>query len=52
MADEESVPGNEQGIGACARKGGKGCVYFANRTGVEGHLNLQTDAGGGFLDVP
>ena len=51
LAGEESVASNEEGIGVLARKGSKGRVYLADRTGVE-DLDLQTDAGGGFLHVP
>src|ERR1035437_10115089 len=36
------------GIGAVARKGGKGRINLADRTGVE-DLDLQPDRGSGFL---
>ena len=50
-ADEESVASDEEGIGALARKGGKGRVDLADRTGVE-DLDLQPEGGRGFLYLP
>ena len=50
-AGEERVGSDEEGIGALARKGGKGRIDLADRRGVE-DLDLQPDGGGGFLHVP
>ena len=47
---EESVATDEEGIGALARKGGKGLIDLAARAGVE-DLDLQPDDAGGFLHV-
>ena len=50
-AGEECVGGDEEGIGALARKGGKGRIDLAARAGVE-DMDLQPDDAGGFLHVP
>ena len=50
-ADEECVGSDEEGIGALARKVGKGRIDLADRRGVE-YLDLQPDRGSGFLHVP
>src|SRR5271169_2886044 len=50
-ADEECVTSDEEGIGALARKGSKGRVDLADRTGVE-DLELQPEGGCGFLYLP
>ena len=47
---EECVASHEQGIGALARKGGKGRIDLADRAGVD--LDLQSEGGSGFLHVP
>src|ERR1700686_5041141 len=46
--EEECVGSDEEGIGALARKGGKGRIDLTDRTGVE-YLDLQPDGGAGFL---
>ena len=45
------VARDEEGIGALARKAGKGRIDLADRTGVE-DLDLQPNGGGGFLHLP
>ena len=50
-ADEECFASNKEGIGVLARKGGKGRVYLADRTGVE-DLDLQPESGSGLLYLP
>src|SRR5262249_54863921 len=47
-ADEESVGGDEKGIGALARKGRKGRIDLADRCCVE-EIDLQPEGAGGFL---
>ena len=51
MAEEESVGSNEEGVGAVARKIGKGRIDLADRRGVE-NLDLQPDGGCGLLYGP
>jgi len=43
--EKECVASDKQGIGALARKGGKGRIDLADRTGFE-DLDLQTEGGG------
>ena len=50
-AGEECVGSDEEGIGALARKGGKGRIDLAARAGVE-DMDLQPDGAGSFLHVP
>ncbi len=47
----EPVGTDEQGIGALARKGGKGCIDLAIVLGVE-NLDFQSERGSGCLHVP
>jgi hypothetical protein len=47
-AEEEWVGFDEEGIGALARKSGKGRIDLAARAGVE-DMDLQPDDAGGFL---
>ena len=48
---KKCVGSDEEGIGALARKGGKGRIDLADRAGVE-DMDLQPDGAGGFLHVP
>jgi len=50
-AAEESVGSDEEGIGALARKGGKGRVDLVAAAGIE-YLDLQPYGAGSFLHVP
>jgi hypothetical protein len=50
-ADEEPVGGYEESIRALARKGAKGRIDLADRSGFE-YLDLQADSAGSFLNVP
>jgi hypothetical protein len=50
-ADEEYFGSHEEGIGAVARKGGKGCIDLADRRSIE-DMDLQPDGAGSFLHLP
>ncbi len=50
-ADEEPVGGYEESIGSLARKGGKGRIDLADRSGFE-YLDLQPDSAGSFVNIP
>jgi hypothetical protein len=50
-AGKECVAGDDEGIGALRRKGGKSRVDLAAGAGVEG-MNLQPDGPASFLRVP
>ena len=47
-ANEKCVAADEEGIGALARKCGKGRIDLSDRTGIE-DLDLQPEGRGGFL---
>jgi hypothetical protein len=50
-ASEEPVASDEEGIGALARKGGKGRIDLAAGAGVE-DIDLQPDGASSFLHAP
>jgi hypothetical protein len=49
-AEEECVGTDEEGIGALARKHGKGCIDLEDRAGVE-KPDSQPHGAGGFLHL-
>ena len=48
---KNASPADEEGIEVLARKGSKGRIDLADRTGIE-DLDLQPNGGGGFLHFP